>query len=360
VRFAFDATPLSVPRTGIGNYVRGVLAGLASLPALEHEITAFALADRGGVAAVERALEGIPVEVLARAVPAANVVRRGWSTAGRPPLERWIGGFDALHLSDWWSPPQRSGARTTTIYDLVPLHAPELVRWRARHGHRATYRQARTSCDVVFAISGYTRDDVVRTLGVPQERVRVAYPGIDPVFSADGARADLGAPYVLSVSTLEPRKNLRALLAAHAMLGDGMELAVVGASGWGDVPALDRPGIRRLGYVDDLELAALYRGASVLVFPSLLEGFGMPVVEAMACGCPVVASSHPSLDEACGNAAVRADPQDPSALAEGVRRAVAEREELVARGKLHARRFTWQAAGRVFLEALVALARPAG
>ena len=113
---------------------------------------------------------------------------------------------------------------------------------------------------------------------------------------------------MLTVATLEPRKNLARLVEAHRRLGGDLVLAVAGAAGWGAQAALDGSGIVRLGYTPPEELPRLYRGASVVVYPSLFEGFGMPIVEAMACGVPVVASSHPSIDEACGDAAVRADP----------------------------------------------------
>ena len=105
-----------------------------------------------------------------------------------------------------------------------------------------------------------------------------------------------------------------------------------------------------LGYVSDDELPALYRGASVFVYPSRFEGFGIPVIEAMACGVPCVVSSHPSLDEACGDAAVRADPESPEEFADGIRRALADRDELVERGLDHARRFTWLETGRFHLQ----------
>jgi glycosyltransferase involved in cell wall biosynthesis len=110
-------------------------------------------------------------------------------------------------------------------------------------------------------------------------------------------------------------------------------------------------GVVRLGYTPHDELPRLYRGASVVVYPSLFEGFGMPVVEAMACGVPVVASSHPSLDEACGDAAVRVDPRDPDAIANGIRAALIQREQLSVRGLEHARSFTWLENGRAHLRA---------
>ena len=154
------------------------------------------------------------------------------------------------------------------------------------------------------------------------------------------------------MATLEPRKNLAALVEAHALLGrDDLLLAVVGAEGWGEQPALDRPGIVRLGYVDDDELARLYRGAAVFAYPSRFEGFGLPVIEAMACGAPVVCSSHESMDEACGDAAVRADPEDPAAIAAAIEIALDRRDELVSRGLAHAARFSWSHTGRVFLDA---------
>ena len=143
------------------------------------------------------------------------------------------------------------------------------------------------------------------------------------------------------------------LVEAHALLGGAFELAVAGGAGWGEQPALDAPGIVRLGRPSDEELARLYRGAAVVAYPSRFEGFGIPIVEAMASGVPVVASSHPSLDEAAGDAALRADPDDASAWAAALREAVERRDELVPLGLRHAASFTWQRVGETMLEAWV-------
>ena len=184
--------------------------------------------------------------------------------------------------------------------------------------------------------------------------MRVAHPGIDPRFDPDGPAEDLGAPYVLTVATLEPRKNLETLLAAQPLLAAELQITVAGGEGWGDRPELSSPRVRRVGYVSDDRLARLYRGAAVFVYPSRFEGFGMPIVEALASGVPVAASSHPSLDEACGDAAVRFDPDSPEELASAVETALRDRDALVARGFEHARRFTWERAGRIFLDAFAA------
>jgi glycosyltransferase involved in cell wall biosynthesis len=352
VRIAFDVSPLSHPRSGIGNYMRGALAGLARAAGGEHEIVAFAPTSQRGRDAIPRALDGIPLDVRLRFVPFAHVWRQAWSRVARPPVERFLGPIDVLHFSDWMYPPQRSGIRATTIHDLVPLLHPEWVQGRTRRMHTAKYRNAASTCDLVFANSEHTKRDVVEQLAVPEERVRIAYPGVGDQFSPEGDPAELGHPYVLAVATLEPRKNLAAALEAFSLLGrDDLLLAVAGLQGWGDRPELDRPGVVQLGYVPDEELARLYRGASAFVYPSRYEGFGMPIIEAMASGLPVVASAHPSLDEASGDAALRVDPEDPHALAEALRKALGEPEGLVSAGLVHARRFSWTETGRVFLDA---------
>jgi glycosyltransferase involved in cell wall biosynthesis len=348
VRVAFDVSPLSHPRAGVGNYIVCALRGLVEAGA---DVVAFAPVSVGGKRYVEQALTGIDVEHRLRVLPFAHAWRTAWSRLQRPAAERWLGNFDVLHFSDWMYPPQRGGVRATTIHDLVPLRFPEWTHGRTVRMHGAKYRHAAGSAHVFVCNSAFTAREVQELLRVEPKRTHVAHPAAAPIFTTDGPRADLGRPYALTVATLEPRKNLETLLDAQESLGDDLALAVVGASGWGPQPRLDRDGVIRLGYVDDEELALLYRGASLFVYPSRFEGFGIPVLEAMASGLPVVASSHPSLDEACGDAAVRADPDSAEAIAAAMRDAFHRRDELAPLGPAHAAGFSARATGEAFLAA---------
>src|SRR5207249_7498383 len=194
-----------------------MIGGLATV-AGEHEIVAFAPTGLRGTGRVREALDSIPVEQRLVTLPAAHALRLAWSKSGRLPLERLIGRFDVFHFSDWMYPPQRAGVRATTIHDLVPLHFPELVHLRTLRMHSAKYRHAAAACDLVFANSRFTAADVAEQLRIPPERIRIAYPGIDRRFSPDGERADLGAPYILTVSTLDPRKNVGVVMDAFEVL----------------------------------------------------------------------------------------------------------------------------------------------
>jgi glycosyltransferase involved in cell wall biosynthesis len=291
-----------------------MLSGL--LEAGADDVVAFAPVSERGARMIGESLDGIPIERHLRTLPVSYAWREAWSAVKRPRLERILGDFDVFHLSDWLHVSQQGGVRAMTIYDLTPLHFPEWSHRRTRRLHGRSYREAKRA-DVLFAISEFTARDVEQRLGV---RPRVAYPGVDARYTPDGPRA--ARVDVLAFGTREPRKNLDVL--------DGL-------------------GVRVLDYVPDDELPKLYRGASVFVFPSRFEGFGMPVVEAMASGTPVVCSNHPSLDEAAGDAAVRVDPVDPRAIARGIDEAREQRAELVAKGLEHARRFTWRATGEALL-----------
>jgi glycosyltransferase involved in cell wall biosynthesis len=332
VRIVVDVTPLSHPRTGIGNYIRGMLGGLAEAAGDKHEVVAFTPVSMRARARLKDALDGIPVERrLITLPPPAHAWRTVWSRSGLLPVERLAGALDVFHFSDWMYPPQRAGLRTTTIYDLVPLRFPEWVQPRTRATNLRKYQHAAKTCDRIAAISNFTADDIAERLRFPRERIVVAYPGVDERFRPQGSGPD--GDYVLMLAPGDPRKNYAGLAAAFELVRSR------------------HPELRLLApvHVADDELPALYRGAAVFAYPTFFEGFGIPVLEAMASGTPVVASSHASLDEASGDAAVRVDPESPEAIAEGIERALAERESLVARGLEHARRFTWRACGEAHL-----------
>ena len=303
-----------------------MLGGLVDAGGADHEVVAFAPVSIRARERLEHALDGIRVERrLISLPPSAHAWRTLWSRSGLLPVERFTGALDVFHFSDWMYPPQRGGLRTTTIYDLIPLRFPEWVHPRTRAINLRKYRHAAKTCDQIAAISSFTADDIAERLRFPRERIVVAYPGVDERFSPDGPSRD--GDYVLMLAPDDPRKNYAGLAAA---------LELVRAR---------RPDLRLLAppHVSEDELPALYRGAAVFAYPTFFEGFGIPVLEAMASGTPVVASSHPSLDEACGDAAIRADPKSPEAIAAGIEHALDERDALVPRGLEHAVHFTWRA-----------------
>jgi glycosyltransferase involved in cell wall biosynthesis len=351
MRIVVDVTPLALPRTGIGNYILGMLRGLTEAGA-EHEVVAFSAVAPPGKRRIESALDGVPVEKrLVLVPPKSHYWRTAWSRLGHGPVEWLAGPLDVFHFSDWMYPPQRAGVRATTIHDLLPLRHPDWVHPQTYRMHSRKYAHAARTCDLIVVNSEFTAGEVVELLGFPRERICVAYPGLGPSFRPDGPARDLGGRYVLTVATLERRKNLETLLEAMPVVRarhPELRLAVAGAPGW-QAPTLDAEGVLALGYVDDEELAALYRGAEVFVYPSRFEGFGMPIMEAMACGTPVVASGHRSLDEASGEAAVRADPESPEAIASATERALSQAATLVVLGYKHAQRFTRRACGDAML-----------
>jgi glycosyltransferase involved in cell wall biosynthesis len=183
-------------------------------------------------------------------------------------------------------------------------------------------------------------------LGIPRDKIRVVPNAVEAPFTPEGDRVE--GDYVLAVGTLEPRKNLARTIEATARLG--RELRVVGARGWGGVDAQGAH-VRWLGEVGDAELARLYRGARCLAYPSLYEGFGIPVLEAMACGVPVVTSRGGATEEVAGGAAVLVDPYSVESISTGIEDAIARADELRAGGLERARAYSWDESARLTLDA---------
>jgi glycosyltransferase involved in cell wall biosynthesis len=316
VRVGVDTSPLVQTRAGTARVVRGLLAALRDRPGVDLELLSFG--GPGGVSSVVRDALWYPVRL------------------GRRARE-----LDVLHCTTFRGPVGSRVPTVVTVHDLAILRAPEAFpRWHRLYGKAGLTRVLR-SADAIVAVSEFTRSEVVELAEVPDERIRVVPNGVDAVFTSDGPRAD--GDYVLAVGTLEPRKNLaRAVDAAREA---GVALCVVGARGWGDV---DVDGW--VGEVPDGELAALYRGARCVVYPSLYEGFGLPVLEAMACGTPVVTSQATAMEEVAGGAAVLVDPLSVSAIAAGIHEAICRREALVPAGLARARSFTWERAADAVVE----------
>jgi glycosyltransferase involved in cell wall biosynthesis len=246
-------------------------------------------------------------------------------------LSRGSQRFDVLHCTTFRGPYRAQAPVVLTVHDLAVLRHPDAFpRW-----HRMTARAALEgvrSAAAVVALSEFTKRETVELLRVPPERVRVVPNGVEPVFVPGGDAA--AGEYVLAVGTLEPRKNLARVV--EAARRTGVELRVVGARGWGRVEV---PGW--VGRVPDDELARLYRGALCVVYASLYEGFGLPVVEAMASGAPVVTSAGGATEEVAGGAAVLVDATDVDAMAAGIAEAIERRKELVPLGLARAAEFTW-------------------
>jgi len=312
VRVAIDVSPLRQTRAGTARHLRGLL------PELERLVDVEPLVWGGSrkAATVARDLWWYPLGLARRAHHA-----------------------DVLHCPSFRAPTNARMPLVVTVHDLAVLRRPDAFnRWTRAYSRIVVPRVIRRAARVI-AVSEFTKRELVELLRVPDERIRVVPNGVAAPFVANGARA--GGEYVLVVGTVEPRKNLPRLV--RATRASGLELRVAGSRGWGDVD-VNGDGVRFLGFVPDDELASLYRGALCVAYPSLYEGFGIPVLEALACGAPVVTSAGTAMAEVANGAAVLVDPQDPDAIAAGIDEAIARRDELAPLGLARAAGFTWRAA----------------
>jgi glycosyltransferase involved in cell wall biosynthesis len=364
MRIGMDITPATAHRTGVGEYV---------LHVLEHLVPQLSAGERLlGWSTGLHAPVSIPAAVSSRHYPVPTRAAYAlWRHFPHPCVDRLLGGVDVFHATNYFLPPTAKAKRVLSIYDLSFLVEP---RWASPKivgpFSREVPRFAREA-DAVLTCSEHSRQDIVRLCGLPADRVHVAYGAPDPIFAPQDRavaqsrmRAVLGcdSPYVLYVGTLEPRKNIETLLRAFAAVKDchPHRLLFVGATGWnmGHLTGL----IEELGLVDRVslpgylptrqDLVAAYSAADLFVLPSHYEGFGLPLVEAMACGCPAIASNTSCLPEVGGDAVCYFPAPDDTSLAQSMTNLLGNPElrgAMSAKGLVQAKRFAWDDTARRIL-----------
>ena len=312
IRAAIDVSPLVQTRAGTARYLKALLRELRRREDVDVSTRSFGRSDR--LSTLARDAAWYPF-VLGREQDA-----------------------DLVHCPTYRGPVRSARPLVVTVHDLAVFRHPDAFnRWTRTYSPRVVPRVLAAAQRIV-AVSEFTRRELVELLRVPEDTIRVVPNGVDDEFTREGPAAE--GDYVLTVGTLEPRKNLARLV--EAARRSHLELRVVGARGWGNVE-VGGNGVRWLGEVSDTELARLYRGALCVAYPSLYEGFGIPVLEAMACGAPVVTTRGTAMEEIADGAAVLVDTRDPAEIVAGIERAAAERDQLVPRGLERARAFRWDA-----------------
>jgi glycosyltransferase involved in cell wall biosynthesis len=345
---------------GSGTYIEELGTALAARP--DVALRGLAAAHRGAAPAT---LGDVPVD---RAPLPRRALYDAWNTVGLPRAEHVVRGrVDVVHASTWAVPPTRRPL-VVTVHDLAFLHdaahfTPRGVRYFTR-----SLARTRDEAAVVVVPSRQTAADCAAH-DIEPDRLRVVphgvrVPAVDAgAVSAWRARHGVPGPYVLWTGTREPRKNLAGLLAAYrALRADrpDVDLVLVGPAGWGDAGVEQAPGVHLLGRLSPADLHAAYAGAAAFCFPSLREGFGMPVLEAMAHGVPVVTSSGTPMADLLGDGApggLAADPRDPAAVATALGAVLDDRDRFAAAARAQASASSWDAAAQATVAAYRAAAR---
>jgi len=362
-RFCLDLSPAVHQHAGLGRYAQELLLALAAADGQNEYVVFY---NNPAAARVDPSLERFPKIT-------TPLSYKPWRLSAmlahftRIPQDHLFSGVDLFHATDHLLPYFRRVKSVFTLHDLIFLFHPETHKPLNRWFLTLMMPRFLRAADAIIAVSECTKRDAIRFYGIPEEKITVIYEGVNPRFRPVGpeamaaVRARYGLPehFILYVGTIEPRKNLTVLLEAFSNLQSAicnLHLVFVGKKGWlyeGFFHRLRELGLEDrvifTGYVPDEDLPAIYSAADLFVFPSLYEGFGLPVLEAMACGTPVVCSNTSSLPEVAGDAALLVDPTDVRALAGAMERAL--RDEILwatlrAMGMEKARQFTWEEAAQ--------------
>ncbi len=356
MRIVVDYRPALRNRTGVGEYIHQTVVALAALcPSDEITIFSGSMKDR-----VDDTLaETLPAaRIFDRRIP-VRVLNFAWHRLGWPPIEMMTGGqYDVAHSPHPLLLPTRSAAQVVTIHDLHFLTHPERTSREVRRDYPGLTRSHARRADRIIVSSKFAAHELKQRLDVPLEKIAVCPAGA-PHWAAELNGGDAKG-YLLFVGTLDPRKNVGGLLDAYEeLLSQNLSpprLLLAGAAGSDASPWLARMGrpplaghVEYLGYVPNERRAALYRGARIFLMPSFEEGFGLPALEAMAAGVPVIASQRGSIPEVVGDAGILIDPDQPQALSRALASLLADDtlwQNLRERGCARARQFTWAQTAR--------------
>ena len=365
MRIGMEVTAAVRQGGGIGRYVREMLKALAQRDSANQYKLFFA-----SPLPPPYPLTPLPPNFAARHLPFHDIwLARFWHRAQLPLPVEWITGpIDVYHAPDFTLPPVRVPS-ILTVHDLSFARDPDSAAPGLRSYLNAVVPRSVKRATHVIAVSQATKNDLMELYDAPAEKITVLYEGVDPVFKPTpdpSVRRKYGLgdrPFIFSISTLQPRKNFRRLIRAFAQLPTDFNLVIAGGKGWlyDDIFAeAETPKVRGrvifTGFVADADLPALYSEASLLAYPSLYEGFGLPLLEAMACGTPTLTSNVSCLPEVSGGASVLVDPYNADSIAEGMKRALAESAALKTKGLARAAQFHWETSAKELLNLYGAVA----
>jgi glycosyltransferase involved in cell wall biosynthesis len=356
MKIGIDISQLAYPGTGVATYTQNLVENLLKTDK-ENEYLLFFSSLRKKTQISNLKIQNYNSKLKTYSFPPI-FLELLWNKLHRLPMEMFMGKLDVLHTSDWLEPPSQA-VKVTTVHDLAVYKYPES--FAVRGGHDIVTNQKRKlawvkkESKLIIADSLATKKDLIEILGISEEKIRVIYLAAEKTYGEREIREireirkkyELDRLYVLMMGAGEPRKNLARGIRAFREIGaiwSELELVIVGKYGWGEEDNLKFKikNLKLLGYVPREDLPALYAGAEVFVYPSLYEGFGLPILEAMSCGCPVVTSNVSSLPEIAGEAGVLVDPLKIEDIAEGIRIAMNSRMELREKGLEQVKKFSWE------------------
>lgn len=346
MRIAIDMQTTLAQKTGMGFYVQNIVSNLERLDRTNEYVKVFPTVEQD-----------------------FNSVRRWWWDQVGFPNMATSAGVDLIHQPAFSAPVMHSKPTVVTIHDLIAIHFANDIPLGSRLYFGRWMPFSYRFADHVIAISEYTKKDITALLGLPEEKITVIYEAADEAFCPIREKSELdrvrakyrtGDRFLLHVGTINPRKNLeflvRVFAAARKKVGPSWKLVITGKKGWyyeGLFRAVEELGIQDAviftGYVDESDKPALYNAASIFTFPSLFEGAGLPPVEAMQCGIPVVSSNTSSLPEMVGSGGILLSPTDDKGWVRALTSLMTDaslRREYGAKGQKQAKRFSWERAAR--------------
>lgn len=360
MRIAIDISPV-LYGTGVSVYTKNLVENLLNIDDKnEYILFGYSLRRKKELQEFVKTLDGNFNKKLYNIPP--MLAHTVWNKVHIFEVEKLIGNIDIFHSSDWVEPPSKS-KKVTTVHDLAPFKYPKLTHPTILTVHKKKLAWVRQESEKIIVPSKATKKDLIemefnenKIVVIPEAVSDMFKPASKKEIELTKKRHKISGDYLLAVG-VNPRKNTENIIKAFEKVkaGRDLKLILVGSPTYMELP--EARDIRNLGHVSQDELITLYSGASVFVYPSLYEGFGLPILEAMAVGTPVVTSKLSSMTEAAGDAAVLVDPESAEAIADGIEKAMKEKKELVKKGKENLKRFSWEKNARETLKVYESLAK---